>query len=562
MRLERLQVTDVLVLGSGLAGLSAAVAAAERGRRVTLACAGARFSGSSFYPGTWGLGLVGPDGPADESDLIETIERVGCGMTVRPLVETLVRGVGPAVEELCARGVRLRRAANADEREFIPCFDHKHRCWSGLEVPSVREMFARRIEELGIRVLAATEAVQLVRTSSGHVAGAVLAGVAPAGTVLAGSMLAGAAGSGGSREPELLYVAARSTVLATGGYGTLFSHRLCTADVEGTGQALAMAAGCTLTNMEFMQMMPGYLEPAYGTVFNEKAFRFTRLARQDGSPVLGGGGSHVAALLDQRSGYGPFTSRLASREVDLAIFREQRSTGRGVRACYDDEVRSNPPEFVRVYFDWLREAKGVTPDDAFELAMFAHAANGGVRIDEAAWTGVSGLFAAGEVTGGMHGADRLGGLSSANCLVFGSIAGRSAAEACEDAPEPPRSCSLDAWAWDAETVRAATAALQAEMSANAMVIRSERGLGHALARVRELAGSPRVSTVPGTRGIVQSLRLAARLACAEAVLEAALLRRESRGSHYREDHPEQSASLARRIEVRLGSDGHPRAVFA
>lgn len=81
---------------------------------------------------------------------------------------------------------------------------------------------------------------------------------------------------------ELHYLGCKALVLATGGYGSLFRHHLCTSDVEGLGQALALEAGCRLVNMEFMQIMPGYLSPAYQTIFNEKTFRFTDLRRPDG----------------------------------------------------------------------------------------------------------------------------------------------------------------------------------------------------------------------------------------------------------------------------------------
>ena len=80
MELNLASTCDVLVLGSGIAGISAALTAAESGASVILVCKGRLFSGSSFYPGTWGLGLVGPADEADEADLISTIEDVGCGM--------------------------------------------------------------------------------------------------------------------------------------------------------------------------------------------------------------------------------------------------------------------------------------------------------------------------------------------------------------------------------------------------------------------------------------------------------------------------------------------------
>ena len=410
MRLTRTHSCDVLVLGSGIAGITAALTAAEAGRSVILACKGKLFSGSSFYPGTWGLGLVGPADESDEADLAATIEAVGCGMADPAMVRAFVAGIHPAIEQVRSMGVKLRRADNGGQKEYIPCFDHKHRDWNGIEFDSAREIFSRRLKELSVTVLPGCEALELVQTDS-RVCGAVVA-------------------QGGS----LCYLGCKALVLATGGYGGLFKYHLCTADVEGVGQSLALDAGCRLVNMEFMQMMPGYISPAYQTIFNEKTFRFTRLRCPDGRPLLNGAAKE---LLTQRSTHGPFTSRLPSKAVDLALFRAFLEDERGVEATYTEEMRSDPPEFVKTYFDWLRESRGLTMEDPIHIGIFAHAANGGIKTDPNAFTGVPGLFAAGEVTGGMHGADRIGGLSTANGLVFGGKAGRSAAEACAETPEPP-----------------------------------------------------------------------------------------------------------------------------
>ena len=104
-------VFDVLDVGAGIAGCEAALAAAASGASVGLASAGATFSGSSFFPGTWGLGLVGPDGEKDEDGLVGAILEVGRGMALPGLARALVRGVGPAVARLRPRGVRHLAAA-------------------------------------------------------------------------------------------------------------------------------------------------------------------------------------------------------------------------------------------------------------------------------------------------------------------------------------------------------------------------------------------------------------------------------------------------------------------
>ena len=531
MRLTCTHSCDVLVLGSGIAGITAALTAAEAGRSVILACKGKLFSGSSFYPGTWGLGLVGPADESDEADLAATIEAVGCGMADPAMVRAFVAGIHPAIEQVRSMGVKLRRADNGGQKEYIPCFDHKHRDWNGIEFDSAREIFSRRLKELSVTVLPGCEALELVQTDR-RVCGAVVA-------------------QGGS----LCYLGCKALVLATGGYGGLFKYHLCTADVEGVGQSLALDAGCRLVNMEFMQMMPGYISPAYQTIFNEKTFRFTRLRCPDGRPLLNGAAKE---LLTQRSTHGPFTSRLPSKAVDLALFRAFLKDERGVEATYTEEMRSDPPEFVKTYFDWLRESRGLTMEDPIHIGIFAHAANGGIKTDPNAFTGVPGLFAAGEVTGGMHGADRIGGLSTANGLVFGGKAGRSAAEACAGTPEPPDEYLFHAAS--SGNVPEVLSTLQEAMFRNAMVIRGEEGLSAALGTVERLSADLSLCPSADVRAIAQTRRLTGRLHTAEAILKAALLRRESRGAHYRADYPEADPAQSSPIIVSQDS-GAIRARF-
>ena len=530
MQLEAQEKCDVLVAGCGIAGLSAALAAAEAGARVTLLCAGEVFSGSSFYPGTWGFGLIGPENADDKTDLAESILRVGCGMANPALVDTFVNGIAPAIENLRGMGVALRRAAAAGEREFIPCFDHKRRDWNGIEQASAREVFARRLEALGVKVYAECEVLELVK-AEGWVCGAIVF-------------------YGG----ELCYLPCGAFVLATGGFGALLQHHLCTGDVMGTGQALALRAGAALTNLEFFQIMPGYLSPAYGTVFNEKAFRFSEITA-GGTPLLAG--EEAERLLAQRSTHGPFTARLESRAVDIALAKALETDAAGAAVRYTAAMKAAPPEFIRTYFDWLRDAKGLTMEDTVYIGHFAHAANGGVRIAPDGGTGVPGLFACGEVTGGMHGADRIGGLSTANGLVFGGIAGRAAAATGRKERALPRTAAFTPWAWDG--IFAARVAMQSTMGQNAMVLRSEAGLAQAVQTLSALRGAPQRPARLALEAAA-SAQLSAQLLTAECIVKAAKLRKESRGAHYRIDHPEQSAACAGRIEI-TAAEGEISARF-
>lgn len=517
------QYSDVLVAGSGIAGLMAALEAAEAGCTVTLLTSARLFSGSSFYPGTWGLGLIGPEDTADQADLARTIQRVGCNMATDKMVNTFVAGIHPAIEQVRGMGVKLRRAVQKDQREYIPCFDHKGRDWNGLEFDSVRAVFSRRLQELGVQVLEHCQVLELTRRD-GRVCGCVALHC-----------------------QQLRALSCRAFVLATGGYGGLFRYHLCTEDVAGVGQALALEAGCSLVNMEFMQMMPGYISPAPKTIFNEKTFRFVHMKTPDGGELLPDAAER-ARLLDLRSGHGPFTSRLDSRQVDLALFRAFLADERGVEVTYSDALRTDPPEFITTYLDWLRDAKGLTLDDPIHIGVFAHAANGGVVIAPDASTGVPGLFACGEVTGGMHGADRIGGLSTANGLVFGGKAGRSAAAFCQDAPPPPAECTFQGLCCTdpADTL----CAVQQLMFQNAMILRGEAGLQSALEQLEQLDAA--LERRPGSDpvAIARERTITAQLTTARCVLTAALLRRESRGSHFRTDFPQQDPALEQQIILR------------
>ena len=523
MLLKRTQSCDVLVMGSGIAGISAALKAAESGSSVVLACKGKLFSGSSFYPGTWGLGLIGPENQADEADLAATIKRVGCNMVDPEMVRTFVSGIHPAISRVREMGVKLRRPDNGTQKEFIPCFDHKHRDWNGIEFDSAREVFGQRLAQLNVQIIPECEVLDLVK-EDGRVCGAVVA-----------------------YQNNFEYIGCGAVVLATGGYGSIFKYHLCTEDVMGNGQYMALNAGCSLVNMEFMQMMPGYVTPAYKTVFNEKTFRFTQLRKLNGQDLLD---ADQTEALVERSTHGPFTTRLDSKVVDIALFNEFMQNEDGVEATYNDEMKANPPEFVQVYFDWLLNSKGVSIHDPIYVGVFAHAANGGIRTKPDASTDVPGLFAAGEVTGGMHGADRIGGLSTANGLVFGTIAGGSAAAFAANAPEAPAEYEFSTYA--AKDLQQALKELQQTMFENAMVLRNETGLQKAMATVEQLrknvnsamAFSEDVSDVTMTR------RFLARCTTAESILRAAMLRKESRGSHYRTDYPEQDSQQEKLIFIR------------
>ena len=427
----------VLVVGSGIAGTCAALSAAEAlGKNenaasiscseganaastipVMLACKGPLFSGSSFFEGTWGLGLIAPDGAEDEEDLVQTILRVGCDVANEDMVRGFVTGILPSIKRLESWGVTLKQATQgaSDQREYIPCFDHKHRAWRGIEREPYVTAIGQRIADAGICVNEGWELLDIDPEARIATFFAATSTATPAASNLL------------TNYPtfcqQFVRVRYDALVLCTGGASSLYPRHLTQDDCCATVQGLAEQIGCTLTNMAFLQFMPGIVSPVQGIVFNEKTFRY--MAFDSATVESLGGAQEAQRLLDMRSGYGPFTSRLDSCAIDFAIHRAGKD-GLVFTPHFGNE--NELPEFVRTYQTWLETVAGVTTETPLRVAMYAHANNGGIVIDQHGCTTVSGIFAAGECTGGMHGADRLGGLSSANGLVFGMRAGESAAK--------------------------------------------------------------------------------------------------------------------------------------
>ena len=503
--------TDVLVIGSGIAGLCAAIEAARTGATVTVASAGKTMSGSSFFPGTWGLGLIGPVDEGDEQDLIDTIQTVGGGVADPELVQTFVRGIPQAITWLERDlGVELQRPQNAEsaqQKQFIPCFDHKTRMWRGLTRKPLEDALTTRIESLGIRLLPRYELIDLVEDTDGKIIGATLYDRA---------------------NEHLVPMATKATIIAAGGTGGLFERSLTSADVLSSSQAIALAHGASLTNIEFMQMMPGFIEPKRNLVFNEKTWRYVKFDQP-----LDIADDKLDNLLEKRSGYGPFTSRLTSRAIDLAI---DQAGDEGLALHYDFP-REDVPEFVQTFATWLQDEHGIAPTDEMCVAMYAHAANGGIRIDKTAYTGVEGLYACGEATGGMHGADRIGGLSSANGIVFGRIAGASAAQTALNAPKTAArmDTALPQHGIAATDAERLTRSLKHTMSTYCMINRTETGLSKAL---HELEGLKTEATTLSTQKAQDSevaalARLQSQIQLATEMVKAMRKRTESLGSHYR-----------------------------
>ncbi|MCC7271868.1 MAG: FAD-binding protein [Alphaproteobacteria bacterium] len=543
---------DVVVVGSGGAGLRAAIAAADAGARVLVVTKGSlQHSGataSANFSYCAGFGYFGPDDTA--AAYAEDIVASGLGFADPPLARRLAEGAGREADALEDYGVAWRR--QEDGRHQLATFGG-HRFPRAIHVglrtgKVVMAALARAAAARGVATWEHALAVELLGDASG-VCGVLVHDVA----------------SG-----ELATVAAGAVVIATGGCVAMFALHTNPDELTGDGMALAYEAGAELVDMEFIQHYPTvFLAPAAARGLHYPTGR-----------LLGFGGRLLNARGEEFFGRyeaGPI-ERATRDQVARAIALEVRAGGGTPGGGVWVDASAIPPERVRdVHFEAYFHDIGVCVErEPQEVTAAAHYALGGIRIDRDGRTGVPGLFAAGEVAGGVHGANRLTGSALPEVIVFGAAAGRAAAaRAAATPPRPlPESraarwvAGLRAPGGDAAiSVAGETARLRAALAAGAGTLKSAEGLEAALATIADVeARLPALRARAAARRwnweIVQCLELRAMLVAARLHCLAALERTESRGAHQRLDRPRRDdARWCRRIVLRRSEDG-PRVEIA
>ncbi|MGF7117293.1 fumarate reductase (CoM/CoB) subunit TfrA [Methanobacterium oryzae] len=346
------------------------------------------------------------------------------------------------------------------------------------------------------------------------------------------------------QDSRFMVFKAKSVVMACGGAGWLYPVTSNTLQKTGDGYSLCYDAGADLLDMEQVQFHPtGMIYPE-----SRKGVLVTEAVRGEGGKLINAEGKRFMKNYDPRG-------ELATRDiVARAIYNEIRE-GRGTQigGVYLD-VTHLPDELIEEKLEtMLFQFQDVGVDirkEAMEVAPTAHHFMGGIRINENGETTVKNLFAAGEVTGGVHGANRLGGNALADTQVFGKRAGKSAAENALETEiksndsftetEKERISNLikDGDVYPIEIKKE----LQELMWKNVAIIRNEEGLKAALKRINELkemSNNMRISGIMNyNNDLLDALEVIKMLDVAELVTKSAILRRESRGAHYREDYPE------------------------
>jgi succinate dehydrogenase / fumarate reductase, flavoprotein subunit len=350
-------------------------------------------------------------------------------------------------------------------------------------------------------------------------------------------------------------IVADAVVLAAGGHTRIWRRSSSRRD-ENTGDAmrLAVEAGCRLRDMEFVQFHPT------GMVFPEESAGtlVTEAVRGEGGILRNAAGERFMERYD------PERLELSTRDrVALANYTEiaeGRGTEHGgvlldISHLDRDMVLRRLPRMYRQFIDLAMLDITSTP---MEVAPTAHYSMGGVWVDaETHATDVEGLYAVGECATGVHGANRLGGNSLTECVVFGRIVGAEAARWAAKLDVQVRDRAAIAAAREEvdelltrrgeEFPRPLQWAVRDLMSECGGVVRSEDGLLEGLARLDEVAARARAMEVrpdiAGYEDLAHAFDLHGSLLAARATLECALVRRETRGAHNRADYPDQDPGL-------------------
>ena len=507
---------DILIIGGGGASLRAAVEAKELGAEVAIASkAHIGRVNNTFIAGS-NIAASGITGIPDDTDahLKDTVLS-GRFLNDQNLARFVIQKGKEQIPYLEAHGVQLAREDGQLQVEHWPGHTNPRHVHAprrrGLEYTLPLAEIARRS---GVRFLEKTFITKLF-TSNNRIAGA----------------------SGVTDKGEFVMIQAACVILGTGGFSQIYSRNNNVPGITGDGVVLAYELGVPLMDMEFVQFYPTGLGRTGGRLIGYELLVFDA-----GAKIRNSRNEDVLAK------HGLDDILKGTRDRITQTITQEISAGLGVDGglLVDLSPISEGPlkkRLIRRYGNW--ESSGKFP----VVAPTAHFSMGGIRINQSAGTKIPGLFAAGEVCAGMHGANRLAGNALAEVFVMGGIAAKSAAAKANEwgsaekipsdliAEEKQRLESSPSQ--DGKDAKTLTQMLKTEMWEGSGVIRTGDGLSRSLSRIEEIRHLSWSAPKRNNSELKQFLELGNMLKISEMVCRSALLRTESRGSHFRSDFPEE-----------------------
>lgn len=511
---------EVAVIGSGGAGMAAAIGAYETGAGVVLLGKTGIGKGSCTSMAGGFMGTSSAERSVEEH-YRDTLE-AGRGLNDERLVKAVVGRARESIGRLKELGLPLIALADG----FM--VDNRGNAREVPGIPLVESM-ARLIKERAIDSLEHFHALDLVSD---------------------GGRIAGVVGIGAAGEP--IFVHAGAVVLATGGASAIYLRNDNPPTAMGAGYAMALRAGCRLQDMEFVQFYPlGISEPGLpGAIIYPPYPTRARVLDAQGRDVLrelpGCRSLHDAIVRFRDAASLLFHRTCLNGGLFLDLTGVEESDWKGMFSMR---------LLARTGFDFQRRQLRIAP--------LAHFSIGGVSVDENCRTAVAGLFAAGEVVGGFHGANRRGGNALTECLVFGLMAGAKAAEHALEAGRPRIPLSavreiVPPWAGKqaaphSNECRSILERIKSAAWDFAGAVRSEQGMLRGLDVVAGMEGELANIKPAGNADGLLHARATDALLTLRCTLESGLCRRESRGAFCREDFPEQDdVNWRRNISVSPG----------
>jgi fumarate reductase (CoM/CoB) subunit A len=347
------------------------------------------------------------------------------------------------------------------------------------------------------------------------------------------------------KDSSLIYFKAKSTILASGGAGQLYPVTSNTFQKNGDGYAISYRAGADLVDMEQVQFHPtGMVSPK-----SKRGVLVTEAVRAEGGILLNSEGERIM------SRYAPEKMELATRDVVARSIYQEIIEGRGTEnggvyldiSHLDDDYIDETLETMVLQFENI----GIDiKSEPIEVAPTAHHFMGGLKINTDASTSLKNLFGAGEVCGGVHGANRLGGNALADTQVFGKIAGESASKACKNTELKTNDEQVNQEASRIDSLIKKGSIKPKEfkdniknlMWENVAIVREEKTLNEALKQLlemqKDLDNLDVGNNTQYNTDLVTALEVINMVEICILIVKSAILRRESRGAHFRSDFPE------------------------
>jgi L-aspartate oxidase len=525
--------TDVVVIGSGVAGLTCALHLREAGLHVTVVTKVNIDDGSTRWAQGGIAAVLDPlDTPAEHAR--DTLV-AGVGLGDPAAVDKLVNEGPSRVRELMRWGAEFDRHADGSLMLTREGGHHANRIVhaggdaTGAEVQ--RALHTAVLRDPWIRLVEHALVLDLLRDAGGRACGITLHVLGEGSADGVGSILA------------------RAVVLATGGMGQVYATTTNPAVSTGDGVALALRAGAIVTDLEFVQfhptalMVPAAWAGAAGVDGGAAGGSIAQLPLV--SEAMRGEGAHLVDADRKRCPVGPpELAELAPRDVVAkGIHRVLLATGADHVYLDARHIPDLATRFPTIYASCI--AAGVDPTvEPIPVAPAAHYASGGVRTDLAGRSSIPGLYACGEVAcTGVHGANRLASNSLLEGLVFAkAIAG----DITRDLPAQADPVLPDGPGWAIDNGQRQR--LQQSMTRGAGVLRSAGSLAGTLADLTEVGEAH----APAGN---ESWEAANLVTVASALVSAAVRREETRGCHWREDFPDADPAWLGHLLATLGSDG-------